>query len=144
MDERHKQVAFLEVESTWKGVDANPAGMCETPCLTRDMFDVPHVFQRLMRIMGIEAISPKRRTTRPAVGHRIYPYLLRNLSIERADKVWSTDITYIPLRHGFLYLVAIMDWYSRYILSWRLSNTLEGSFCLEALDDALSELENHN
>ena len=95
--------------------------------------------QRLMRIMGIEAISPKRRTTRPAAGHRIYPYLLRNLTVERPDQVWATDITYIPLRHGFLYLVAIMDWFSRYVLSWRLSNTLEGRFCLEALEDALTK-----
>lgn len=94
--------------------------------------------QRLMRIMGIEGIAPKRRTTRPAAGHRIYPYLLRNLSIERPDQVWATDITYVPTRHGFLYLVAIMDWYSRFVVSWRLSNTLEGSFCLDALDDALS------
>jgi putative transposase len=93
--------------------------------------------QRLMRRMGIEAIYRKRRTTRPAAGHKIYPYLLRNLAITRSDQVWSTDITYVPLRHGFLYLVAVMDWFSRYVLSWRLSNTLEGTFCLEALDDAL-------
>lgn len=94
--------------------------------------------QRLMRVMGIEAVFPKRRTTRPGAGHKIYPYLLRNVEVQRPDQVWSTDITYIPLRHGFLYLVAIMDWYSRYVLSWRLSNTLEGSFCIEALDEALS------
>ena len=93
--------------------------------------------QRLMRRMGIEAIYPKRRTTRPAAGHKIYPYLLRNLAITRPDQVWSTDITYVPMRHGFLYLVAVMDWYSRYVLSWRLSNTLDGAFCLEALDEAL-------
>ena len=94
--------------------------------------------QRLMRVMGLEAIYPQRRTTRPASGHKIYPYLLRNLAIERPDQVWSSDITYIPLRHGFLYLAAVIDWYSRYVLAWRLSNTLEGSFCLEALDEALS------
>jgi putative transposase len=94
--------------------------------------------QRLMRRMGLEAVYPKRRTTRPATGHKIYPYLLRNLQITRPDQVWSSDITYVPLRHGFLYLVAVMDWYSRYVLSWRLSNTLEGSFCVEALDEALS------
>jgi putative transposase len=93
--------------------------------------------QRLMRRMGIEAIYPKRRTTWPAAGHQIYPYLLRNVAILRPDQVWSSDITYIPLRHGFLYLVAVMDWYSRYVISWRLSNTLAGSFCLEALDAAL-------
>jgi putative transposase len=94
--------------------------------------------QRLMRTMGLEAIYRKRRTTRPAAGHRIYPYLLRNVEIVRPDQVWSTDITYVPLRHGFLYLVAILDWFSRYVLAWRLSNTLEGRFCLEALDESLS------
>jgi putative transposase len=94
--------------------------------------------QRLMRIMGLEAIYPKRATTRPAAGHKIYPYLLRNLAITRPDQVWASDITYIPLRHGFLYLAAVMDWYSRCVLAWRLSNTLEGSFCLEALDEALT------
>ena len=94
--------------------------------------------QRLMRRMGIEAVGPKRRTTNRGSGHKIYPYLLRNVEIVRPDQVWSTDITYIPLRHGFLYLVAVMDWFSRYVLSWRLSNTLEGSFCREALDEALS------
>lgn len=94
--------------------------------------------QRLMRRMGIAAVAPKRRTTRPAAGHKVYPYLLRNVTVTRPDQVWSSDITYVPLRHGFLYLVAVMDWYSRYVLSWRLSNTLEGRFCLEALEDALS------
>jgi len=94
--------------------------------------------QRLMRVMGIEAIYPRRRTTRPAAGHKIYPYLLRDVTIQRPDQVWSSDITYVPLRHGFLYLAAVMDWYSRHVLAWRLSNTLEGSFCVEALDEALS------
>ena len=94
--------------------------------------------QRLMRVMGLEAIYPRRRTTRPAAGHKIYPYLLRDMAITRPNQVWASDITYVPLRHGFLYLVAVIDWYSRYVLSWRLSNTLEGRFCLEALDDALS------
>ncbi len=93
--------------------------------------------QRLMRLMGLEAIYPKRSTSRPAAGHTIYPYLLRDLPITRADQVWSSDITYVPLRRGFLYLVAVMDWFSRYVLSWRLSNTLEGSFCVEALEEAL-------
>lgn len=93
--------------------------------------------QRLMRRMGLEAIYPKRRTTRPAAGHKVYPYLLRNLAITRPDQVWATDITYVPMRHGFLYLVVVMDWFSRYVLSWRLSNTLDGGFCLEALDEAL-------
>jgi putative transposase len=93
--------------------------------------------QRLMRRMGIAAVVPHRRTTRPAPGHKIYPYLLRNVEVTHPDQVWSTDITYIPLRHGFLYLTAIMDWYSRYVLSWRLSNTMEGRFCVEALEEAL-------
>jgi putative transposase len=95
--------------------------------------------QRLMRVMGLEAIYPRQRTTRPAAGHKIYPYLLRNLAITRPDQVWASDITYVPLRHGFMYLVAVMDWFSRCVLSWRLSNTLEGSFCLEALDEALAD-----
>jgi putative transposase len=94
--------------------------------------------QRLMRRMGIEAIYPKRRTTWPAAGHKVYPCLLRDLTIQRPDQVWSSDITYVPMRHGFLYLVAVMDWHSRFVLSWRLSNSLEGSFCLEALDEALA------
>lgn len=94
--------------------------------------------QRLMRVMGLEAIYPKRRTTWPGAGHKIYPYLLRNVAVTRPDQVWSSDITYIPLRHGFLYLVAVLDWYSRYVLSWRLSNTLSGTFCVEALDEALA------
>ena len=94
--------------------------------------------QRLMRRMGLEAIYPKRATTRPAAGHKIYPYLLRNVEIARPDQVWASDITYMPMRHGFLYLTAVMDWYSRYVLAWRLSNTLDGSFCLEALDEALA------
>jgi putative transposase len=97
--------------------------------------------QRLMRLMGIEAIYPKRRTTWPGVGHKIYPYLLRNVEVTRPDQVWASDITYVPLRHGFLYLVAVMDWYSRYVLAWRLSNTLTGSFCLEALHEALLEAQ---
>ena len=101
--------------------------------------------RRLMRRMGLEAIYPRRRTTRAAAGHKIYPYLLRNLPIVRPDQVWASDITYVPcltagrpMRHGFLYLAAVMYWYSRYVLAWRLSNTLEGSFCVEALDEALS------
>ena len=94
--------------------------------------------RRLMRLMGLEAIYPKPRTTQRHPGQRIYPYLLRDLTITRADQVWSADITYVPLRHGFLYLVAILDWYSRYVVAWRLSNSLEGSFCHECLDEALA------
>ncbi len=94
--------------------------------------------QRLMRLMGLEAIYPKPRLTVARAGHRIYPYLLRNVRIERPDQVWSTDITYVPLARGFMYLAAILDWFSRYVLAWRLSNTLDGSFCLEMLEEALS------
>ena len=94
--------------------------------------------QRLMRKMGIEGISPKRRTTLRLEGHRVYPYLLRNLSIDHSDQVWCCDITYIPMQLGFLYLVAVMDWYSRYVLSWRLSNSMDVDFCMEALEDAFS------
>jgi putative transposase len=93
--------------------------------------------QRLMRVMGLEAIYPKPRLSAAGRGHRIYPYLLRNVRIQRPDQVWSTDITYVPLACGFMYLAAVIDWYSRYILAWRLSNTLDGSFCLEMLDEAL-------
>jgi len=94
--------------------------------------------QRLMRILGVEAMYPKPNLSRPAPGHEIYPYLLRDLAITRANQVWSTDITYIPMRGGFFYLVAVMDWFSRYVISWELSNTLETSFCLTALDTALA------
>ena len=95
--------------------------------------------QRLMRLMGLEAIYPKPRTSVPAVGHKVYPYLLKNLEITRPNQVWSADITYVPLAQGFLYLVAVLDWFSRYVISWRLSNTLEERFCLEALGDALQQ-----
>jgi putative transposase len=93
--------------------------------------------QRLMRIMGLEAIYPKPRTTVRHPEHKIYPYLLRDVEVERPNQVWSTDITYIPMRGGFLYLTVIMDWYSRYVLSWRLSNSLDGAFCIAALEEAL-------
>jgi putative transposase len=95
--------------------------------------------QRLMRMMGLEAIYPKPRLSVPGRGHRIYPYLLRDVAIVRPDQVWSTDITYVPLRSGFMYLAAILDWYSRYVIAWRLSNTLDGSFCLEMLEEALGQ-----
>lgn len=93
--------------------------------------------QRLMRLMGIEAIYPKRRTTQPGAGHKIYPYLLRGVEVSRPNQVWSSDITYVPLRRGWAYLAAVMDWFSRKVLSWRLSNTMEAAFCREALDEAL-------
>lgn len=94
--------------------------------------------QRLMRAMGIEGVAPGPRTSKPQPEHKVYPYLLRNLVIVRPDQVWATDITYIPMRSGFLFLVAILDWYSRYVIAWSLSNTLDTTFCLEALDQALS------
>lgn len=94
--------------------------------------------QRLMRLMGIEAVYPKPRTSRPHPQHRIYPYLLRNLTIDQPNQVWATDITYIPMARGFMYLVAIMDWHSRKILSWRVSNTMEPAFCIDALKEALN------
>jgi putative transposase len=94
--------------------------------------------QRLMRLMGIVALGPKPRTTRPAPGHKIYPYLLRELAIERPNQVWAADLTYIPMARGFLYLVAIIDWASRAVLAWRLSNSMDVAFCLDALDEALA------
>src|SRR3954468_12903580 len=93
--------------------------------------------QRLMRVMGLEAIYPKPRLSLAGKGHRIYPYRLRGVKVERSDQVWSTDITYVPLPTGFMYLAAVIDWFSRYVVAWRLSNTLDGSFCLEMLDEAL-------
>jgi putative transposase len=94
--------------------------------------------QRLMRRMGIAALGPKPRTTKPAPGHKIFPYLLRGVAVERPNQVWCADITYIPLGRGFLYLVAIMDWASRAVLAWRLSNTMDTSFCVSALEEALA------
>jgi putative transposase len=95
--------------------------------------------QRLMGLMGLVAIYPKPRLSAADRQHKIYPYLLRGVSIVRPDQVWSTDITYVGLSSGFMYLAAIIDWYSRYVIAWRLSNTLDGSFCLDMLDEALSQ-----
>ncbi len=95
--------------------------------------------RRLMRIMGLKAIYRRPRTSQPAPGHKIYPYLLSGMKITRPNQVWAADITYIPMARGFLYLVAIIDVYSRYVLSWRLSNTLEAGFCIEALEEALKK-----
>jgi putative transposase len=94
--------------------------------------------QRLMHLMGISALYPKRRTSLPGRGHKIYPYLLRDLTIERPNQVRCTDIYYIPMARGFLYLAAIMDWASRKVLVWRLSNTLDTEFCVDALEEVLS------
>ena len=93
--------------------------------------------RRLMRIMGLEASYPKKRLSTPNTEHKIYPYLLRTLEVVRPNQVWATDITYIPMAKGFVYLVAIIDWYSRRVLSWRLSNTMDTSFCVEALHEAI-------
>ena len=95
--------------------------------------------QRLMRFMRIQALYPKKKTSLPARGHKVYPYLLKDLKIKYPNQVWAADITYIPMARGFLYLVAIMDWYSRKVLAWRLSNTMDSSFCVEALQQALRE-----
>ena len=95
--------------------------------------------QRLMRIMGLRAIYRGPGTSRPAPEHRVFPYLLRNVQITQPNQVWATDIAYLPMARGFLYLVAIMDWHSRYVVSWRLSNTLEADFCIEALQEALDQ-----
>jgi len=95
--------------------------------------------RRLMQLMGLKAIYRKPRTSKPGKGHRIYPYLLKGLKITRPNQVWAADITYIPMQKGFLYLVVILDWYSRCILAWRLSNSLESDFCVEALKEALSK-----
>jgi len=93
--------------------------------------------RRLMRLMGLEGLAPKPNTSKPRKEHKKYPYLLKGLKIDRPNQVWSTDITYIPLSRGFMYLTAIIDWYSRYVLSWRISNTLDSDFCVDALNDAL-------
>jgi putative transposase len=95
--------------------------------------------RRLMRVMGLEAIYRRPNTSKPAPGHRIFPYLLNGVEVNRVNQVWTADITYLPMARGFLYLVAIMDWHSRYVLAWRVSNTMEVGFCLEALEEALSK-----
>ena len=93
--------------------------------------------ERLMRQMGLSALYRKPRTSQPGAGHKVYPYLLKGLSIERPNQVWASDICYIPMAQGFMYLVAILDWYSRRVLAWRVSNTFDSDFCVEALEDAL-------
>ena len=98
-----------------------------------------HRVRRLMRLMGLEAIYQAPRTSDPHPAHRIYPYLLKGVTIDRPNQVWCADITYIPVQRGFLYLVAIMDWATRHVLAWRLSNTMDASFCVEALAEALSK-----
>ena len=107
--------------------------------LLREGFAVGrHRVRRLMRLMGLEAIYQAPRTSDPHPAHRVYPYLLRGMVIDRPNRVWCADITYIPVQRGFLYLVAIMDWATRHVLAWRLSNTMDASFCVEALEEALN------
>ncbi len=111
-----------------------------TAHLRRQGYEINHKrVQRLMQKMGLQAIYPRPRPKNERHDHKIYPYLLRGLDIVRPNQVWSTDITYIPLQNGFMYLVAVIDWYSRFILSWQLSNTLDGHFCQVALQQALSQ-----
>jgi putative transposase len=110
--------------------------------MTDALVDIGHEVNRkrvlrLMRTMGLQAITPGPHTSKPAPAHPVYPYLLRNVEIARVNHVWSADITYIPMSRGFLYLTAVIDWFSRFVLSWELSNTLEGSFCVAALEAAL-------
>ena len=95
----------------------------------------------LMRNMGIEAVYRRPNTSKPALGHKIYPYLLRGLTVDRPNQVWATDITYIPMARGFVYLTAVMDWFARRILAWRLSVTMETDFCIEALEEALANYD---
>jgi putative transposase len=109
-----------------------------TAAIRRQGYDVNRKrIARLMRKMGLQAVFPRPKRPQPAPGHTIFPYLLRGVAITHPNQVWSADITYIPMAQGFMYLVAIIDWYSRYVLAWQLSNTLEGTFCQTALDTAL-------
>jgi len=111
-----------------------------TDWLKDEGFEINHKrVARLMQLMGIQAITPGPHTSRPAPDHKIYPYLLRNVEVERVNQVWSTDITYIPMRHGFMFLTAVIEWYSRYVLAWEVSNTLESHFCVTALERALTQ-----
>lgn len=110
-----------------------------TAYLRRQGYPVNHKrVRRLMQKMGLQALYPKPKTTRASQERRVYPYLLRGLKIDRPNFVWSADITYLPMRRGFMYLVAVLDWHSRYVLAWQLSNTLDGYFCLDALQQALA------
>ena len=125
MDEQYTKMPFYGVDKM-------------TEWLRRQGFMVnPKRVRRLLRLMGLEAIYPKKRFSFPTGVYKKYPYLLRDLAIERPDQVWCADITYIRMRHGFLYLVAVMDWYSRYVLAWELSNSLDRQFCLDIIDKVL-------
>jgi len=114
------------------------------PRMTDWLYDQGHCVNhkrvaRLMKRMGLQAITPGPHTSKPAPGHKVYPYLLRGVEIERVNQAWGTDITYIPMQQGFMYLSAVIDWYSRYVLSWELSNSLENLFCIAALERALEQ-----
>ena len=125
LDEQYTKTPFYGVERM-------------TAWLRGQSYEVnPKRVRRLLRLMGLEALYPKPRTSIPVPGERRYPYLLRGRTIRQTNDVWSTDITYVRMQQGFLYLVAVLDWYSRYVLSWQLSNTLDTGFCLEALEAAL-------
>jgi len=128
IDEQYTRTPFY-------GVPRMTAHLCQLEQVKRAV-NIKRV-RRLMRLMGLQAIYPRPRTTQASSAHKVYPYLLRGIKIERPLQVLSADITYLPLLHGFMYLVAILDWYSRYVVTWRLSNTLDGAFCLDALHDAL-------
>jgi putative transposase len=125
LDEKYTQAPFFGVRRMMVWLRENGYGVN------------PKRVRRLMRFMGLEPIYPKPRLSQGGPGHKIYPYLLSGVLIDRANQVWSSDITYIRLRHGFVYLVAVMDWYSRYVLSWEISVTMETSFCIAAMDWAL-------
>jgi putative transposase len=129
IDEQYTRTPFYGVRKMnwWLGEQGNAVN--------------PKRIRRLMRQMGLEAIYQKPRLSKPAPGHRIYPYLLRGLKIDRPNQVWTSDITYIRLRQGFIYLVAVMDWFSRYVLAWEVSVSLETSFCVAALDWALQHAQ---
>lgn len=111
-----------------------------TDWLLEEGYQVNHKrVARLMRLMGLQAITPGPHTSKPSPGHKIYPYLLRDTIIDQVGQVWSMDITYIPMKQGFMYLAAVIDWYSRYVLAWELSNTMESLFCVAALQHALRQ-----
>src|SRR5438132_648943 len=127
LDEQYTRTPFYGVEkmTAWLRAQEQPVN--------------PKRVRRLLRLMGLEAIYPKPRLSLAAAGHQIYPYLLRGVPMLRVNQVWSTDITYIRLVGGFVYLVAVIDWYSRYVLSWEVSTTMESEFCLSALQRALHQ-----
>jgi putative transposase len=135
-DENLKLMMLIDEEYTRHPFLGSPR---MTDWLRRSGYLVNHKrVERLMRVMGISAIYPKPHLSEPGSGHRIYPYLLRGVRIDRVDQVWSTDITYIRMRRGFIYLTAVIDWFSRYVLSWEVSTTMDTEFCLSALNWALA------